>query len=997
MGHEAESNITTEGSQIQDSLYRDEEKMEESANVAYLLTLGILLGLALRELNKKTKFPYSPMVLTCGLLIGLLQSSLGYLGESASILSHMHPHLIVYVFVPVLLFESAFNCDWYIFKYQIVNILLLAGPGVGWGAILLGIVFKLFLFYSDEDMNWYQAFTLGSVLSATDPVAVVALLKELGASSAFNHLIEGEALLNDGVAMVFFIFFNKLSKAAAGIGGGVTFGGVLLNFFRNSIVGPILGVVVGFFGALWARRIVGDDVEVGWLTFIFTYLTFYWAEFCFFKTSGLLAVVSLGLFWSAFGKTKIRSESEHAVHTVWSFVQYFCDTTVFLLVGMIVGTEVIEERYIYTSDYFRMIVFYFFMILCRYLMVISFWPLLKRYGYPMSQPELIVFVYGGLRGALGLTLSLMVGCDQDLPPRFRHLSVFFTAGMAALTNLVNGTTCKALVNYLNMIENPVIKKRVYKRYLTDMIVNQEDTIKELEGDEHFAMADWNHVKSLVGSQQFLQEVVQLENEIKQIQGGNMSRISYEGLTDTDTFGEVRYRVLRILKGLYYSQFEHGQCDEDSVRLLVESSDVALDHTGSILNIWEQLFNSFTSFSSIKYFFKAKEWTFLGGYAQQYITKHLGFVYDVTTTFISCANEVLTLQEHMPMNKNAVRLIMDEIRTEINKAELYLGTLTDTFPEVIRAIQTKRASHTVLMHQRHHLEENQKNGLVDDKEFNQLKSNIDARLVQLENHVFDWQIPTFHSFAMEFPIFAGVPKEELDTIIKSTYEKRYQTDEIIYEKGMTCQNIYIVQKGNVIDEVGSHQIKKGLGSLLSYVNLIGDGKCMTTSRAASETVLHSLNLNVLKSLMQKSEAFEQKIYVNSIEYLIKLYQSQAGPLGQMEQKRLNLFLRQKAQFKKFDVHSNVEFMFGGYIIKGEIQSCIQDESEGIERYNEYCYVPPRENDFNVIKPLICLVFDDAIDVIKQDRLEQFNLENHEEVIEQRFSRIDVQQKYQQQEL
>lgn len=56
------------------------------------------------------------------------------------------------------------------------------------------------------------------MLSATDPVAVVALLKELGASAAFNHLIEGEALLNDGVAMVFFIFFNKLSKAAAGIG-----------------------------------------------------------------------------------------------------------------------------------------------------------------------------------------------------------------------------------------------------------------------------------------------------------------------------------------------------------------------------------------------------------------------------------------------------------------------------------------------------------------------------------------------------------------------------------------------------------------------------------------------------------------------------------------------------------------------------------------------------------------------------------------------------------
>jgi NhaP-type Na+/H+ or K+/H+ antiporter len=68
------------------------------------------------------------------------------------------------------------------------------------------------------------------------------------------------------------------------------------------------------------------------------------------------------------------------------------------------------------------------------------------YGYPISKSELIVLVYGGLRGALGLCLSLMVGVDQELPIRFRHLTVFYMACMAALTNLVNGTTCKPLVN-----------------------------------------------------------------------------------------------------------------------------------------------------------------------------------------------------------------------------------------------------------------------------------------------------------------------------------------------------------------------------------------------------------------------------------------------------------------------------------------------------------------------------------------------------------------------
>lgn len=63
--------------------------------------------------------------------------------------------------------------------------------------------------------------------------------------------------------------------------------------------------------------------------------------------------------------------------------------------------------------------------------------------------------------------------------------------------------------------------------------------------------------------------------------------------------------------------------------------------------------------------------------------------------------------------------------------------------------------------------------------------------------------------------------------------------------MTCQNIYIISKGNVVDEVGRSTVKKGIGCLLSYANLIGDGKCLSTARATTECVLHSLSANVVR--------------------------------------------------------------------------------------------------------------------------------------------------------
>ena len=84
-------------------------------------------------------------------------------------------------------------------------------------------------------------------------------------------------------------------------------------------------------------KVIRDDTLSAMLTFLLAYISFYLAEFTFLKTSGILTVIAVGLFWSAFGKTKIYSESEHAVHTIWGFCQYIAETIIFLQVGIIVG------------------------------------------------------------------------------------------------------------------------------------------------------------------------------------------------------------------------------------------------------------------------------------------------------------------------------------------------------------------------------------------------------------------------------------------------------------------------------------------------------------------------------------------------------------------------------------------------------------------------------------------------------------------------------------
>ncbi|CAK93443.1 unnamed protein product (macronuclear) [Paramecium tetraurelia] len=961
-----------------DSLWRDEHKMEESAQLIHFLVLGLICGLILRELNKKTNIPYSPMILALGLAIGLSQKYLGKIGNSAYILSKMHPHLIVFIFIPVLLFESAFNCDWYTFKYQIINILLLAGPG----SILLGACFKIILQYSDDDMNWYEAFTLGSVLSATDPVAVVALLKELGANPAFNHLIEGEALLNDGVAMVFFNVFNNISKASSGKGEPVNGGDIVLSFIRTSLLGPVMGLILGVLVALWTKRILGDDIEVTWLTFVFTYFTFYWAEFEFFKTSGLLAVVGLGLFWCAYGRTRIRASVEHSVHAVWGFVQYSCDTLVFLLVGIIVGNEIMEEKLIVSSDYYKMIGFYFLMILARFLMVLTFYPFLKCFGYPISKSELIVLVYGGLRGGLGLTLSLMVGCDEDLPARFRHLAVFYAAAMALITNMVNGTTCKTLVKCVKMIDEPIVKKKVYKKYLEELIVIQQELVKELETDDFYNMTDWMTVGNLIGQQDFIEKIDKVEEDIKNIiQKKGFQEMIYEGLPNQDVFGEVRYRVYRILKGLYYHKYEEGLVEEQTVRMLVESSDVGLDKLNYNLEIWDELYKNFMNLCSVNFFFKVKQKFLIGFFAREYLIKHLGLVYDVTSSFIICAEEALKLADNFPMNKEAISIIQEELKKDIEKAQTYFGTLNGSFPEIVRVLQTKKASFSILTHSIEHLQSTQRRGLIDDKEYKILLKDINNKLVKLESHSYDMSLPSFHVVAMQFPIFQEISLTDLDIIKNVAIEKKYALGQVIYAKGDECNEVYIIMRGYVVNDFNGILITKGLGSLITHQSLIVDGVHMSTAKAAVESQLYSLPTKVIKEVMIRNKEFEFKVYLHSLEYIRKWYESKVGPLAQMDLKRLNEFLRNKCKLNKLSALSQTEFTHGGFLFSGEVQD------SKANTYYKYDYIPPSEGLLTTVQNATCFTFDEPIEVLQMKRMKELKLDSQrDQEIHERYSEI-----------
>ena len=176
-----------------------------SATILLACVCKLILSQVLRN---RFPVPFTVVVLILGFLIGTIIAHIDGKGNSfihgEEELKQINPHLIYYIFLPLLIFDSAFNNHFHVVRQQIVAATLLAGPGV---LISMTTISLAAVYIFPYKWSWLESFLFGSILSATDPIAVVALLHDSGASKSLAALIDLESLLNDGSAFVIFMIF----------------------------------------------------------------------------------------------------------------------------------------------------------------------------------------------------------------------------------------------------------------------------------------------------------------------------------------------------------------------------------------------------------------------------------------------------------------------------------------------------------------------------------------------------------------------------------------------------------------------------------------------------------------------------------------------------------------------------------------------------------------------------------------------------------------------
>ena len=523
--------------------------------VSFVVILIIACGMAL--LAKRLKLPYTVLLVLAGLAVSLL------LDEVPELRAHLEkiklePDLLLQLFLPILLFEAAFHVNLTQFLQNRRAILCLAVPGVIVGMLLTTAIFVPIAQLIGSDMIWQVGLLTAAMLAATDPISVVALFKEFPVSKRLGIIIEGESLINDGIAVVLFGVVIKITADSLGLTIPPLLGEtsdiqalhVLGDFLREVFLGAAIGLAVGLGISYLTSKVNDHLIEVA-LTTIAAYGSNVAALHL--HASGVIAVVICGMMIGNVGaKRGMSPTTREAVFSFWEFAAFLANSFVFILIGLEIELGGLWK------DAGLILIFFGVMILVRLLIVFGVHGIVRREDLRLEKSWLPVITWAGVRGSLSMVLAMMlVVTSVDDGTGTRELIINLVFGVVFLSIVFQGTTIEWLMKRKGLI-----------------VETHEETEYEL------ALARRQAIRALIDDLETSESKGTLSNETFKIlhdrliarREANDKRI-VQMLEETPTLNKVELEMeaaqLHALEKQVYRDLEKkGDIDYDSMESLV---------------------------------------------------------------------------------------------------------------------------------------------------------------------------------------------------------------------------------------------------------------------------------------------------------------------------------------------------------------------------------------------------------------------------------------------
>lgn len=410
-------------------------------SVVRLLVLLLLIALIVILVTRHLAIPYTLGLVVVGLLISIVDVSFFNLLPGI----HLRPDVVLFVFLPALLFEGSWVIETAQLRRNWIHIFLLAGPG-----LLLALVFITVILHFLAGLDWLSAFLLGAILSPTDPVAVLGLFRQLKIDARLSSIIEGESLFNDGVAGALyqvFLAFILLSLQNQPVVGLQAWLSGLLILVLVAGGGTLIGLAGGFLVSRLVTLIDDPLIETT-ITIVTAYGIYLLADAL--HTSGILAVVMAGLLLGTYGRRVGMSErTQEAVDNFWSILAFIANALLFLLVGAQLNPIEFIASASALSLLITAVVTILAVLVARLIVVLILPPITQPLIPPSLWPRIppswrVVIFWSGLRGAL--SMALVLALPTNLPSR--DVLVTSTYAVVLFTLLVQGFSLRFILKRL---------------------------------------------------------------------------------------------------------------------------------------------------------------------------------------------------------------------------------------------------------------------------------------------------------------------------------------------------------------------------------------------------------------------------------------------------------------------------------------------------------------------------------------------------------------------
>ncbi len=812
-------------------------------------TLFLILGLAglltiaslLQPVAIRLNFPYTVLLAAAGIVLGVVVlfmkdvERFWMIGDFLLSLESFRitSDAVFFIFLPALIFESALNISVRHLMDDIGPILMLA---------VLGLLISTFMVGASvaavSGVSLVACLLLGAIVSATDPVAVISIFKDLGAPHRLTILVEGESLFNDATAIVMFTILAGILMGtqeagvldATGSFIKVFFGGVLFGSFISWVVATIIG---------YLRNMPVTEIT---LTLCLAYFSFLFAEH-YLHVSGVMAVVSAGIVMRSFGRTKISASTWHALMETWEQLAFWANSLIFFLVGLVVSKLLTD---IDLADMVNLGVLVASALGARALVLYGLLPLMSRVGLgqQVSVAYRTVMFWGGLRGAVSLALALVVVDNPVIDADIKKMIGTLVTGFVLFTLFVNATSIRSLVSALRLdrLQNADLVMR--NQAMAQSLQHIQNELKKAASEYGIG---WGAAAEVAG--EYHRRLVDLRLTL-----AGSDRISRQELQRIGLTTVTNYEA-----ELYLSRFSEGLVSAGITRLLLARVDNLLDALKSNdLSEYQMAVDHSLAYGPVFHvaarLHHRLSWP--GPLARQ-IANRL----EVLTASHSVVEE-LKSYPHQKLESLVGRDVCDELEALLvsrgEKTRDELETLRLQYPDYAQTIQKRDLGRIALRLEERDYTRMLNERVISQEAYTDLMRDLDRRARLLDRQPrLDLVLPP-QQLVARVPFFADQPPDFIDGVTRLLKSRLIEPGESLVRKGDTADAMYFIATGAVEINVEPKPVRLGSGEFFGAIALLTRQPQKVDVRSLGYGQLYSLSAHEFDLLLASDPALRQTI-------------------------------------------------------------------------------------------------------------------------------------------